>query len=440
MTRRSLRLRITVVAVAATTVVLLGASIALVAFQRSTLTTAIDDALLLRSDDAAGQVESLGAALETPGGEDQFIQLVDFDGEILAASPGLGNAGPVSDAAPAGTVEFGSVSGLPIDDDTFRVVSRQIDGVGVLHLGTSLESVEESVAALVGGLALTIPLLDAALAALTWVFVGRTLRPVDAITAEVEAIGATQLNRRVPHPETDDEIGHLADTMNAMLERLQRAAQRQQRFVADASHELRSPLTRLRTMLEVELNAPGDPQIAIGSALEDVIEMQQLTDDLLRSARADAEIEAFNPIPIDLDDIVMRELEHIASRERVEVDRSAVSAGHVNGDPKQLTRLVRNLLDNAERHARSTVRVTLAEQAGEAILTVQDDGPGVEPAASAVIFDRFGRADAARSAETGGAGLGLAIAREIAERHNGSLRLLDRSPGATFELRLPALP
>ncbi len=435
MRRRGLRLRITIAAVASTTVVLLAASVALVLFQRATLMTATDDALRLRSADAISAIERVSDRLDTDVGEDRFLQLVGTDGQVIAATPGL-TVVEVTDATPsAGDVEFRSVSGLPIDDDTFRVLSQSIDGVGVLHVGASLESVDESVAALVGGLALTIPLLDLALAGLIWVFVGRTLRPVDAINAEVEAIGATELDRRVPHPGTDDEIGHLAETMNAMLERLQRATDRQQRFVADASHELRSPLTRLRTMLEVELNAPGDAETAIRQALEDVVDMQTLTDDLLHLASADAGMTGFDPVPLDLDDVVLRELKRLADRGRVALDGTGVSGAHVAGDPAQLTRVVRNLLDNAERHADSTVRVSLHEEHEHAVLTVSDDGPGVPAGAADVIFERFGRGDESRTGS--GAGLGLAIAREIAERHGGSLTLLDDSTGATFQLRLP---
>ncbi|MDH3250445.1 MAG: HAMP domain-containing histidine kinase [Acidimicrobiia bacterium] len=439
MNRSSLRFRVSMSAVVATTLVLLAGSAALVAFQRASLTATLDDALYQRAADVEAQFDRFGPDLEIGDTPEQFVQLVGPDGTVLASSPNLDGDGPLDIAdAVDGTDTFRTVEGLPVDDDSFRVLTRRIGGLGTLHVGTSADVIAESVTALIGGLAITLPVLDIALAAVTWIFVGRTLRPVQAITDEVEAIGATELTRRVPHPGTGDEIGSLADTVNRMLGRLQRANDRQRRFVADASHELRSPLTRLRTSLEVELADPEDTERALREALVQVVEMQELTEDLLQLARAEEGLDLYRPGPVDLDDLVLRELDRLVSRGRVGVDRSGLSAAHVRGDRAQLTRLVRNLLDNAERHAASTVRVALREEGDEAVLVVSDDGPGVPPEAAQAIFERFGRADPSRSGETGGAGLGLAIAAEIALRHQGALRLLPGGHGASFELRIPA--
>jgi signal transduction histidine kinase len=433
----SLRFRVTLSAVAAMTLVLLAASGALIAFQRASLTSTLDAALVQRAADVVAQLDRFGSDLETGDMPEQFVQLVALDGTVMASSPNLAGAGPLDLAGEPNAIDtIRTVEALPVDDDSFRVLSRRIDGFGTLHVGTSADIIGESVTALIGGLAITLPILDIALAALTWIFVGRTLRPVKAITDEVEAIGATELARRVPHPGTDDEIGRLADTVNRMLARLERANDRQRRFVADASHELRSPLTRLRTSLEVELVDPHDADRGLRDALGQVIEMQDLTEDLLELARAEEGLDVYRPGPVDLDDVVLRELDRLFARERVGVDRSGLSAAHVRGDRAQLTRLVRNLLDNAERHAESTVRVVLREEGREAVLVVSDDGPGVPSEAVETIFERFGRADWSRTSEIGGAGLGLAIAREIASRHGGSLRLVD-VPGSSFELRIP---
>ncbi len=439
MNRSGLRLRVTLSAVAATTLVLIAGSAALVAFQRAGLTSTLDAALTQRAADVAVQLERFGTDVETGDTPEQFVQLVSPDGTVLASSPNLTGAGPLDlGGALDGVDRIRTVEGLPVDDDSFRVLSRRIDGLGTLHVGTSADVIGESVSALFGGLAITLPILDVALAALTWIFVGRTLRPVQAITDEVDAIGATELTRRVPHPGTNDEIGRLADTVNRMLGRLERANDRQRRFVADASHELRSPLTRMRTSLEVELADPQNTDRALREALGQVLEMQELTEDLLQLARAEEGLDLYRPGPIDLDDVVLRELDRLVSRGRVGIDRSGLSAAHVRGDRAQLTRLVRNLLDNAERHAESTVGVSLREDAGDAVLVVSDDGPGVPSEAAETIFERFGRADPSRAVDTGGAGLGLAIAREIAERHDGSLLLLSNVSGASFELRIPA--
>jgi signal transduction histidine kinase len=219
--------------------------------------------------------------------------------------------------------------------------------------------------------------------------------------------------------------------MNDMLDRLQRATERQQRFVADASHDLRSPLARMRARLEI---GSGD----VDPLLEDVIEMQRLVEDLLYLARVDEGLLAIDAVPLDLDDLVLREVHRLEARQRVGVDYSHLSGAHVTGDPGQLTRAVRNLVDNAERHATSVVTLSLAESNGTAILTVADDGPGVATEDAEVIFERFRRLDDARSTETGGAGLGLAIARDIVERHGGTVRLEPTGGrGATFEMTMP---
>ncbi len=439
MNRRSLRLRVTLSAVAATTAVLAIGSVGLTVFQRASLTATLDETLERRATDAVAQFARFGADFEAGAAPEQFVQIIGVDGRVVASSPNLSQAPPLRIPTPQTSERvFRTLDGLPVDDDSFRVLTRRLDAGGVIHVGTSADVVGESIAALIGGLAITVPLLDLALGWLIWVFVGRTLRPVQAITDEVQTIGVTELDRRVPVPSSDDEVQRLAETMNRMLERLQRSIDRQQRFVADASHELRSPLTRLRTSLEVEQANPDDPRTVLGEALEEVVGMQRLTEDLLELARADGGSLRFDPTPLDLDDIVMRELERLSTRGRVLVDRSGLSGAHVLGDRAQLARAIRNLLDNAERHASSTVLVALNEVEGEAVLKITDDGAGVDPSVAQVIFERFGRADDSRTPTHGGTGLGLAIAREIAERHNGSLRLVD-GRGATFELRMPAI-
>ena len=326
-----------------------------------------------------------------------------------------------------------------VDDDLFRVLSRPVAG-GVLHVGTTYDVVTESTTALVGSLAITIPIVVAILGVMVWWLVGRTLRPVEDIRSEVAAIGATDLRRRVPNPGTNDEIDRLANTMNEMLERLEGSLERQQRFVADASHELRGPLTRLRTELELGLSSAGDQGASdlLGSLLDEVLGMQEMVEDLLFLAQSDAGKIDKTRAAIDLDDLVLREGRRIAGNGLVEVNLSAVSGAHLVGNRSQLSRAVKNLLDNAERHAADTVGVRLEERDGFAFLTVEDDGPGIPLSGVEQIFERFGRLDLARAAGTGGSGLGLAIARDIAVRHGGSLAVVNPGEaGARFEMTLP---
>jgi signal transduction histidine kinase len=276
---------------------------------------------------------------------------------------------------------------------------------------------------------------------LIWWLVARTLRPVESIRREVADISGQNLHRRVPEPSTGDEIARLAHTMNAMLDRVEEAAERQQRFVADASHELRSPLTRIRSELEVDLGDPGTADLVAThrSVLDETEKLQRLVDELLFLARSDAfEHHDRHSVAVDLDDTVLRETQRLRGTSTIPIDISGVSAAQVRGDPSDLTRVVRNLTDNAVRHAHSTVTIALSEHGGHAVLTVADDGPGIPPERREEAFERFTRLDEARAATDGGTGLGLAITREIVERHGGTI-VVDphHAAGARFVVELP---
>jgi signal transduction histidine kinase len=269
------------------------------------------------------------------------------------------------------------------------------------------------------------------------------LRPVEAIRNEVAMIGGKDLERRVSVPAGDDEIARLARTMNGMLGRIETATRRQQQFVADASHELRNPLTRIRSELEVDAAHPESADLAAThrSILDETIALQQLVDDLLQLARADAGVAATPATrgPVDLDDVVLREAARLrASAATITVDTSNVSGAQVSGDPAQLTRVVRNLADNAARHAAAAVTFTLTEQDHSAVLTVTDDGPGIPAEDRERVFERFTRVDDARNAAHGGAGLGLSITREIVQAHGGRVAIdPDHAPGTRVVVVLP---
>ena len=214
---------------------------------------------------------------------------------------------------------------------------------------------------------------------------------------------------------------------------------RQQRFVGDASHELRSPLARLRAEIEVDLaTLEGDEAARLESLRDEVVALQRLVEDLLVLTRLDADRLPVRIQPVDLDDLVLKVGRRVKADGRVDVDMSGVSGAHVAGDPHQLERAITNLSDNAERHASHQVTFTLMEDGGKAVLTIGDDGPGIPGEYADRIFERFVRVDAARSQSTGGSGLGLAITKEIIERHGGTVEL-DRTPdsGARFVVMLP---
>ena len=284
-----------------------------------------------------------------------------------------------------------------------------------------------------------LPMLLVLVGTTTWIFTGRALQPVTAIRKEVEEIGAQDLHRRVPEPKTADEIGRLANTMNAMLSRLEDATNRQRRFVADASHELRSPLTGIRAQLEVDLAHPerADWQATERDVLDDAVRLQRLVDDLLTLATTDSSaLDSSHRQPVDLDEIVLTEARRLRSRTTHHIDTAGVSGAQFDANADQLIRAVRNLLDNAARYARSTVTVTLRESDTGIELKVTDDGPGIPIEQRNQIFERFTRLDDARAREGGGAGLGLAITREVVVAHGGSIEVVN-TPGACFTITLP---
>ncbi|SFD49892.1 sensor histidine kinase [Streptomyces aidingensis] len=302
------------------------------------------------------------------------------------------------------------------------------------------------------------PVLLAVVAAVTWLVTWRALRPVEGIRREMAAITRSRdLSRRVPEPGARDEIGRLARTTNETLAALEESVARQRRFVADASHELRSPIASLRTQLEVGRAHPE--LLDLPGAVRDTVRLQDLAADLLLLARLDA---GERPPPdgrADLAALLRRQTARRAgarpgggSGPAVTVDR--LDAVTVPGSAGQLDRVLGNLLDNAERHAAHRVRVSLRRETGHpaaeeaagagaavAVVEVADDGAGVPEPDRERIFERFVRLDEARGRDEGGAGLGLAIARDVARRHGGTLTVATAPEGgALFVLRLPAGP
>ena len=440
---RSIRFRITAIATLAVAGVLIAGGAALVLLQRDGLIASLDETLRQRADDIVALLET-GTLLPdelAAGSNEGFAQVVGLDGEVVVATQSLSGRPALPFELVSGSDDTYRTIEVPeVDDDMFRVLSHRVEGSGVIHVGVTYDVVAESTATLVNSLAWIIPVLGLALGALVWWLVGGTLRPVEEMRVEVSEIGSTDLGRRVPQPGTNDEVDRLATTMNEMLERLESSIGRQQRFVADTSHELRSPLTRIRSELEVDLAHATDPRqkAVLEGLLEEVVGMQHMVEDLLLLARSDAGQGLGLFRRLDLDDLVLREARRIQSRQRVEVDLSAVSGAHVIGDAGQLSRAIRNILDNAERHAEARISLSLEESADMAVLVVADDGPGIPDHESDKVFERFTRLDEARSAGTGGTGLGLAISREILERHRGSVSLLPSDgSGARFELRVP---
>ncbi|WP_282693027.1 HAMP domain-containing sensor histidine kinase [Streptomyces sp. CC208A] len=277
---------------------------------------------------------------------------------------------------------------------------------------------------------------------LVHVMVARALRPVEAIRRELADITGQSLDRRVPVPPTGDVIADLARTTNATLDRVEAAATRQREFTADAAHELRSPLAALRAQLESALRHPDSVenwQEVVREATEDVIRLQHLTDDLLLLAGQGSAAPVREPVDLSaLAEDLVREHQHLPEAKTLRVRCEAPAPAVMPGNPTHLDRLLRNLLTNACRHARTEVTVTVAQAPTHTTLTVQDDGPGIPPADRTRVFDRFTRLDTARTRTTGGAGLGLPIARDLATAHGGTLTIGDSEEGALLVARFPA--
>jgi signal transduction histidine kinase len=440
--------RTTIGATAAVGLALVVGSAVLMGELRDRLVEDVEVAARLRAEDVAGLLEegTPPRSLAIDEDDESLVQIVDDDDRVVLSSHNVEGDAPIADLDDG---EAATVGGLDLGEEdehpSFRVVALEADGSDgeyTVLAARTLESADEGIAAVRNVLLLGVPLLGQIVAVTTWVVTGRALRPVEAIRLEVAGINAGGLDRRVPEPEADDEVARLARTMNDMLARLQTSRDRQQRFVSDASHELRSPIATIRHELEVALANPegvDTPQLATDLLAED-LRMQALVEDLLLLARSDEQRGTRPRRPVDLDDIVLDEANRIRARGRVRVDVTGVSAGQVLGDASQLGRVVRNLVENAERHSASEVRVELAAGEGRVVLAVIDDGPGIRPEDRERIFERFTRLDEARARSTGGYGLGLAIVREVVEHHGGEVEVTDvpSGTGARFTVEIPS--
>ncbi len=448
---KTVRGRTTAVAVAAVAVVLIIAALGLVLLQRQVLEDAVDDGLRQRVADLSALIEQsddFTNLVSATVGDDTIVQIVDSSGHVVASTTNLDEDDSIVDRDADADIEVFDVDQIELSEDhdeSFRVASVQARTPAgervTVYAGSPTENVRDSVDALTKGLAIALPLLLLSLAVVLWFVTGRALRPVEAIRAQSERIGARDLDQRVPTTGSGDEVDRLAQTMNQMLGRLQLASEQQRSFVADASHELKTPLTGIITQIEAAGSVGTIDAYASSSetALVEAHRMRRLIEDLLALARGDASRPDRGKQLIDLDDIVLDE----ARRGRgtgATVQTGHVSAGQVRGNADDLRRVVQNLLDNARRHAKDVVTVDLTETGDTVRLTVADDGPGIAPADRERVFDRFVRLDAARDRRAGGAGLGLAIVKTLVEAHGGTIAIEDgRLGGAKVVVDLPAV-
>ncbi|KAB1915597.1 HAMP domain-containing histidine kinase [Micromonospora sp. AMSO31t] len=391
---------------------------------------------------ATGDQDALAQTLKPSPGEQTLVQVLDPSGRVEAASAALGDAAPLSPLRPRPGQLLREQRLLPFaDEDPFRIAAEGVatsSGTRTVLVAQSLRPVNESTEAVAAILAAGLaPMLLVIGAAVFW-FVGRSLRPVEAIRRRVAGITARDLHARVPVPTARDEVAALAETMNRMLERLETAAASQRRFVADASHELRSPLTTLRAGLDRLALAP------VPEGHRDLVELLRretsrlgdLVADLLLLARIDERGAARRRDDVDLDDLAYTERDRLAAHHPDLTVRAELTPVRVTGDAHDLGRALRNLADNAARHARTQVTLRVSACEGWGRIEVTDDGPGVPDADRERIFDRFVRLDDSRTRPEGGTGLGLAITRQVVAAHGGHVQVLP-GPGMTVRIRLP---
>jgi signal transduction histidine kinase len=414
-------------------------------YQRE-LVANVDDSASDRARDIAGDVAAAkggpaSSRLTEPSGEVSVAQIIDPSGRVVAASPGFRRpALPFTSLRPRAGQVLRQDQTLVAGKDPYRVVAMGVAtprGTYTVQVAQSLRVVGESVDSALTLVAVGFPLLLLIVGTATFVFVGRSLRPVEAIRGRVATISSRELHARVPVPTARDEVARLAETMNAMLDRLESAATSQRQFVADASHELRSPLATLRAGLEL-ITPAAENGALVATLVEEADRLDRLISGLLILARADDQGLAPRPSDVDLDDLVEAErlrLRHADPRLYV---FAQVQPVRVRGDAHQLAQALRNLVDNAARYAHSTVTLRVGLDAEQAVVEVLDDGPGIPMADRDRIFERFVRLDESRARDEGvGSGLGLAIVSEIVRGHGGTIGVIDAPTGTLMRLELP---
>ncbi|TDD39073.1 HAMP domain-containing histidine kinase [Actinomadura sp. KC06] len=375
--------------------------------------------------------------------ETPMVQVLGPDGAVVAESAELSGVPPLAaeDVRKDRMLLDRSICPEFLDECVWMFGTRVRTspwGPGVMVIAVTPEPTLLNVWLLPLGLALIMLALLALIAWWTWHTIGRTFVPVDEIRAEMAEFSARGLGHRVPVPQAGVRIQALAETVNATLERLEEATERERRFISDASHDLRNPLAALQMQLETALGEPDgfEWRPMVEAALRDTRRLNDIVVDLLELSRLDSRA----PVPverIDLAGLARREVERRPLRIPITTDLEPGVL--VRANPVRLARVLGNLLSNAERHATDRIQVTVARDGDEAVLEVLDDGSGVPEEARERVFERFARLRESRNRDPQGTGLGLPIAREIAEVYGGTLRIADSPRGARFVLRLPLL-
>ena len=456
MSRMPIRVRVTAAFAVAMAAVLAGSGWFLYARLDSHLATGLDRELQVRSQDLAALVRQPNGVLATDSAGrfiergESFAQLLDSSGRVVDATRPLGTT-PLLDARELRAAERNAIyadrQSIPGLDEPSRLLAAPVTRASrrfVLVVGATRQDNADTLAAFRDELLIAGPiaLLLASLAG--YLLAGLSLRQVDSMRRRAAAVSADNPGERLPVPPTGDELERLGETLNDMLGRLEAALEREREFVADAGHELRTPLALLRTELELALRhgeTPEELRAAIGASAQEVDRLAQLAEDLLLIARSDdgqlqLRIERIDPSRL-LGSVIGRFQWRAEATQRSLV-YDAGSNGRLSGDRLRLEQALANLVDNALRHGGGSVRVVCTASNGNIELHVTDEGVGFASDVLAHAFERFNRDD--RGRKDSGAGLGLAIVEAIARAHGGEARAANRPQGgADVWLVLPAL-
>jgi len=439
LTRSPVRIRVTIAAALVSLAAGLVGSVFFVTMSRKNLEQSVQTSAVQQAQALVAQLRNGATPGQTAisGQDDVVTQIVDASGIVvagdyasqdrrLARRPGVTSGVRVSGAS-----------------DSFAVSAIRTPDGGLVVVGRSEEHVDEASETATALLLLGVPLGVLLLTVVVWISIGRALRPVEAMRRQAQAITSEHLHRRLSVPPGSDEIALLSSTLNEMLDGIDSAQQLQRQFIADASHELRSPLASMRQVMEVAAHYPqtmSAQELALDVLAEEQ-RMEELVTALLTLARLDDDVMRPSRTVVDLDEIVLTEV----SRARRDGPGPTVHVAHmeavqVRGNAVLLAQAVRNLLSNAVRHGVSRVDVSLVDDASRVRLVVEDDGNGIPPAQREKIFERFVRLDEARTRDQGGSGLGLAIVRKVVAVADGEVTV-DESQlgGARFTLSLAAV-
>jgi len=444
--RLSLRARLMAVGVTGVAVALALGSLVLYAVLTFTLNRTVDDGAYASAQAVAVMVSENTVPNPLPVSGSQVVQVVDRSGAVVSASIAADRLTPLlrpPELAKALTGEQILIPGSRVGlTGTMRAIAVPVGPPSAsrsIIVAVPINDVEQSQHVLRMTLLLAYCPLVVVMALIAWRVIGSTLRPVETLRSGAARISGSDQQERLAVPESADEIRALALTLNDMLDRLAAARGRQRAFVADAAHELRSPLTSMRTQLEVAQHLGQGSELA-SDLLADVTRLSTLVEDLLLLARAGSDTNR-PPVRESLD--VRALLVATANRyvgARVPVSVVQGPAVYANANLEELRRVLANLVDNAVRHARSNVALGVHTEGRSAELTVVDDGPGIPAEERERVFERFARLDDARDRDAGGTGLGLAIVRELLRRSDGSISLQDNpsGPGLAAVVRLPS--